>query len=211
MSTRRISILEAQPIQQVKEPNSPPQNNCTQSSTDELIIGVQDKVTRFVLSKIDNELDKLLSNKDHAKDNPVVVSDFSEPIKNDSKVDQPSSQNTILTPTAKSLHRDNNHFNRKQHHVNTSYTNGSEENHVQYRTTPLQISQKTEIQHTGRKQITTNPSLQQFKPYIPLHQNLATSRQNCKVGQPIFYTTPNESDNHFFIHNRPKLPNQLID
>ncbi|CAC5421255.1 unnamed protein product [Mytilus coruscus] len=171
---RRISILEAQSIQQAKEPNSPSQNNCTQN-------------------------------------NPVVVTDFSEPIRNNSNVDQPSSQNIILTPTAKSSHRDNNHSNRIQHHVDTSYTNGSEENHDQYRITPLQISQKTEIQHTGRAQIRTNPGLQQFKPYISPHQNLATSRQNCKAGQPIFYTTPNESDNHFFIQNRPKSPNQLID
>ncbi|VDI01526.1 Hypothetical predicted protein [Mytilus galloprovincialis] len=86
---RRISIIEVQPTQQVKETNSQRQSNCTQSSTDELVIGVRDKVTRFFLSKIDNELDKLLSNNDQTKDNPAVVTDFVEPISNNQKVDQP--------------------------------------------------------------------------------------------------------------------------
>ncbi|CAC5402563.1 unnamed protein product [Mytilus coruscus] len=128
---RRISILETQPIQQTKEPKFPPQNNCTQSSTDELIVGVRDKVTRFVLSKIDNEFDKLLSKNDHAKDNPVIT-DISEPMRNNSNLDQPSSQNINSTPTVNSSNSVNNHSDRIPHHVETCYTNGYEENHVQY-------------------------------------------------------------------------------
>ncbi|CAG2222006.1 unnamed protein product [Mytilus edulis] len=160
---RRISILEVQPTQQVKETNSQRQNN---------------------------ELDKLLSNNDQTKDNPTVVTDFVEPISNNSKVDQPISrnhENISLTPAEKAVHCENNHPYMKQQHFNTSYINNSDVNHVQYISSPTQMSQNIEVQHSDRDQTRTNNSLT-LKPDVPPHQNLATSRPNCKVGQPIFYT-----------------------
>ncbi|CAC5401532.1 unnamed protein product [Mytilus coruscus] len=196
---RRISLVEEQPIHRTTEQTSSKHTNCSNRSTDELITGVRDEVTRYVLSKIDSDLDKLLGQS---------VQTLSSPILNSDSI--PDNSNHGINPSSMSqgLCMNNDNASRIQNQPTANDIVGMTHNPTQCYATPQQMPNKSVRQSTIPSQTRTTPRTQlpqhQEHLYNQSIQTPTNTQYFSKTGQPIFYTAP--SNNHFLAkvrqHNR---------
>lgn len=186
---RRISLLEEQPKHPMTEQASSKHSNSSNGSTDELITGVRDKVTRYVLSKIDSELDKLLGQAEQTQSSPLLSSDC---------IHVPDNSNRSFSPSSVSQSMNNDNASKIQNQPNRNDIIGMTHNPTQCYATQQQMLNQNIRQSTKPSQITTprthQPQHQEHQYNHPTHTPTNT-QYFSKTGQPIFYAAP--SNNHF--------------
>ena len=198
---RRIDTLEDQASSHRKElpQQNFKKNTSTSSSADELIVGVRDKVTKYILSKTDKEIDILQSTSSE-----LNTAGSSSTTCNSDCYNQMPSALTVPVETCHTQISNNPMANINHQNVN----NLSNSNYgVNIPSTTSQISNsRNQFQHrqqsqTIRSQVPSNGTVKRTNQSA--HQSSQYNRNgnvNSFAGRPLYYNNTGVTTNEHFLH-----------
>ena len=195
--TQRISMLEGLTDQSSNKFQKTAANSVETNSTDELIIGLRDKVTRFVLTKIDRELDALLKQENRDVDRTTVL----ETNENPTAPRQDPNITQKLNPRAESNNVDYVDTISSEQQPRTAIRRVNNENNMNtpnMRNQALQegssINRNVNINHGCSIPVNVGPSLVQKANVI-----------DNRIRQPIFYAPKPQpqSQSSKAVYNKP--------